>query len=143
VYDVRVLSANYSSTDRPLSPASYAIDWSSTSSTTRRNQQTKYKSLLDALDLESDEYMKDVVDSRAGGDANGTIKYNSQWSQANSTELHQAVLPNTVEHYNQKEYINRATKFIYKLRGKEGITVTSLESEGWTKPTAQGKSNFE
>jgi hypothetical protein len=55
------LSANYSSTDRPLAPASYAINWDSTSSTTRKNYQTKYKALLDALGLESDEYMKDVV----------------------------------------------------------------------------------
>lgn len=142
VYDVRVLSANYSSTDMPLSPASYAMDWTSGNSTYTQ-YQSKYNGLLEALGLEYDLYVTDVVTERSGGDATGTIRYNQQWSTSNTTELYLSTLPNTVEHTNQKEYINRASNFIYKLKGKSGMTVTALESDGWTKPTAEGKANFE
>jgi hypothetical protein len=63
---------------------------------------------LTNLGLDSDLYIADVVPStpgRDGGDASGTIKYDQKWS---NTILKEATLPNTKEHTNQKEYINRA-----------------------------------
>ena len=76
VYDVRVLSADYSSTDLPLGPAKYAYDYYY--SETVKNRQYKYNSLLTELGLEADTFVSDVVPSREGGNPNGTIKYDSK-----------------------------------------------------------------
>ena len=140
VYDVRVLSASYSSTDMPLGPAIYALDFTLNSS--KRPEQTTYKALLEALGLDSALYVSDVATLRSGGDAGGTIYYNQKWDKDDPTELYLATLPNTIEHENQKDYINRANLFIDALRGQKGMTVRSLEDYGWTKPTAAGKANF-
>lgn len=138
VYDVRVLSANTSSTDVPLGPATYAFDFSN--DTYYKPRQMKYKAFLDAIGLDSDLHVKDVITERNGGDANGTIYYNQKWS---NIDLHKATLPNTTELANQKEYINRANLYIDKLKNVNGMTVRAIESYGWTKPTAEGKANFE
>jgi hypothetical protein len=98
VYDVRIISANYSSTDLPMSPASYAINYYNDS--TKKQQQTKYKALIDALGgMSFDDYTKDVSTDRVGGDASGTITYDMKW---NSVDLAKATLPNTNEHEYQK-----------------------------------------
>ena len=138
VYDVRVLSADYSSTDLPLGPAKYAYDYYY--SETVKNRQYKYNSLLTELGLEADTFVSDVVPSREGGNPNGTIKYDSK---IENVPLEDVKLQNTQERIIQKEYINRANQFIFKLRGKNGMTVTYLEDDGFDKPTVNGKSNFE
>lgn len=138
VYDIRVLSKDFSSTDMPLGPATYAIDfdWDKT----RSIPQEKYKALLEKLGLDATTFMGDVIDKREGGSPNGTIRYNST---IDSVSLHDYVLKNTEERILQKNYIKRAMQFISKIKGKEGITVTGLESDDFDKPTAQGKANFE
>ena len=138
VYDVRVLSANYSSTDLPLSAASYALNYST--GNTYKIRQASYLNLLSDLGLTSDHYTHDVVESRTGGNASGTIEYNKPYDVK---DLANAVLANTIEHEIQKEYIKRAQDYIYKLRGKDGFTVNNLEDAGWVKPTREGKAKFE
>ena len=140
IYDVRVLSSDYSSTDLPLSPATYASDWEATNN--QKLKQTKYQALLTALGIEPTSF-GDVVAERTGGDASGTIYYNSTWSGSNTTELYKATLPNISEKTNQFEYINRANLYIDKLWGKNGMSVRFIESDDWSKPTPQGKANFE
>ena len=140
VYDVRVWSAKYSSTDMPLSPSDYALSYSS--NIDKKAFQTKYIALLEALGLDPDLFINDVVSSRDGGDANGTIKYDSVWT-GTSIDLHLATLPNTVEHSNQKAYIDRASEYLYKLSTVNATNVKALEDEGWVKPTAEGKAKFE
>lgn len=140
VYDVRVLSSSFSSTDVPMGPAKYALNY--TNNSTKKLQHEKYISLLNTLGIVADDYMKDVVESRTGGDATGIIKYDSKWN-GNGADLADATLPNTVERINQKEYIKRAEQFIFKLKNKDGFTVTSLEASDFDKPTAEGKANFE
>ena len=141
VHDVRILSANYSSTDVPMGPSKYALNYYN--STSKKLQHEKYISLLGALGLDADTYMTDVVQSRTGGDATTPISYDSKWNGVSGTDLADATLPNTVERINQKEYIRRAEQFIFKLRGKSGFTVTGLELDDFDKPTAAGKANFE
>ena len=139
VYDVRVLSANYSSTDVPLAPSKYAIGFYN--STDRTTKQTKYVALLTALGLNSDTYCADALTTdRNGGTPSGTITYASK---VNGVALENVVLQNTTERIIQKEYINRASDFIFKLKGKSGMSVTALEADGFDKPTAAGKANFE
>jgi hypothetical protein len=97
--------------------------------------------LLKALGLDSDIYCADVSTSdRNGGIPNGTITYDSK---VNNVALENVVLQNTTERIIQKEYINRANNFIFKLKGKSGMSVTALESDGFDKPTADGKAKFE
>ena len=143
VHDVRVLSAGYSSTDVPMGPASYAEGFSSQSSqASQRSKQVIYNALLDAIGLSSVDYISDVVASndREGGNASGTIKYNSQMS---STDLYLAKLPNTKEHTYQKEYIDRASAFLHKIKPYTSISFNTLETDGWSKPTQEGKQRFE
>jgi hypothetical protein len=133
-----VLSANYSSTDVPMSPAKYAMNY--TYDVDVKSRQIKYNALLEALGLSVDTYVRDVVESRNGGDPGGTIKYDTKLE---NTELHEAVLSNTTERINQKEYIRLASRFISKLKGKGDITISELENENFDKPTAEGKQRFE
>lgn len=140
VYDVRVLSAEHSSNNDPLGPALYALNYTLTNN--QRMYQTKYSALLTALGLDAENYTSDIVSERAGGNANGTIKYDSKWSGTTGTDLHTATLPNTVELTNQYGYINKANNFIFKLKNTPGLTVTYIENDGWVKPTAEGKARF-
>jgi hypothetical protein len=137
VHDVRVLSANYSSTDVPMSPAKYAVDYNYEVDV--KSKQIKYNALLNALGLSVDLYTSDVATNREGGEPSGVIKYDTKLE---STDLHNALLNNTTERIKQKEYIKRASSFLSKLKGKGGITVSELESENFDKPTVEGKQRF-
>jgi hypothetical protein len=138
VYDVRVLSADYSSTDVPMAPAKYAMTFST--SNTLRQKQIAYNAVLTNLGLNPDTYYTDVVVSRMDGTPNGTIYYNTT---SDGVALHEYKFKNTKELTDQMAYIHRAHNFLYKLKGKPGLSITALEADGFTKPTATGKSNFE
>lgn len=138
VHDVRVLSANYSSTDVPMSPAKYAVDYNYEVDV--KSKQIKYNALLNALGLSVDLYTSDVATNREGGEPSGVIKYDTKLE---NTDLYNALLNNTTERIKQKEYIKRASSFLSKLKGKGGITVSELESENFDKPTVEGKQRFE
>ena len=138
VYDVRVLSADYSSTDVPMAPAKYAFDF--TTSNTLRKKQRAYSALLTDLGLSPDSYYADVVLKRNDGTPNGTIYYNTT---SEGVALHEYKFKDTNELDNQMMYIQRAHNFLHKLKGKPGLSITSLEADGFTKPTVAGKNNFE
>lgn len=140
VYDVRVLSSEYSSTDAVMGPASYAKTFSVGNA--QRTQHIKYSDFLTALGIDSDAYVRDVATERDGNEATGTIKYDSTWT-GTSIPLHEATLPNNEEHDIQKSYITNANYFISKLKGKVNMSVNYIESDGWTTPTAEGKQRFE
>lgn len=140
LYDVRVLSAEQSSTTDPMAPSSYALGFQLTNS--QRMYQSSYKSLVEKLGFNyENDFVKDVVASRAGGSVNGALTYDTKWS-GSVTDLANATLPNTTEHQNQKTYIDRANSYLFKLKNKPGITVSYLEADGWVKPTAEGKERF-
>ncbi len=135
VYDVRVLSADYSSTQEPLGPASYAINWDNN---LRKGYQTNYSGLLSSLSLNPSNYFIDITDERKST-ANGTIVYNSTWTNS-STPLHQASLPNISELTYQKGYINRVNAYLGKLSNINGLTNYIDEDSVLTK---DGKERFE
>lgn len=137
VYDVRILSANYSSTDVPLGPSKYALNFST--QTDKKTKQAKYSALLTALGLTFDNYCQDVSADR--DIPSGTIRYNTKVS---NVDLENVALENTNERIIQKEYITRANAFIHKLRNNNSsISLNDLESDEFDKPTENGKVNFE
>ena len=142
VYDVRVLSKDFSSTNLPLSASNYASDW--TAGHSIKTRQTQYLTLLSDLGLQPDIYLMDVTLTREGGTAQGQITYDKKWNDIDS-ELYLHDLPNTKEHQFQKEYINRASQYLNKLYILDvpQVSISSLESYGWTKPTLEGKARYE
>lgn len=138
-YDVRVLSADWSSTNEPLGPSDYTLDDAYFNSSDKLRHQEQ-KDLLTKFGLNADSYISDVVSARASS-ASGTIDYNST---LNGVDLHKVQLSNSEEHNNQKQYITRANTYLTKLKQYEpSLTVTTLEEYGWTVPTKTGKLKFE
>lgn len=142
-YDVRVLSAEFSSENLPLSPAKYAVG-NSNYYGSLATSQAKYESFMVDLGLSSDVYYTDVDGGNRTDVANGTINYNAA---INGTPLDLMQLSNTSEHEYQLEYIRRAQEFISKIKNdsnnKNIISVSSLESSDFQKPTAEGKVLFD
>ena len=142
--DIRVLSANYSSTDKPLGPTYYAKNWSETSSS--RIKQDYHATIINKLGLgiDYDDYIRDVFDNthaaRSGGNANGAINYDTK---LNNQNLVDAPLSNTQEREKQYDYIRRASLFLNKLPSGNQINTSYIEPDDFTTLSYEGKSNFE
>ena len=144
VYDIRVWGSEFSSTDLPLSPAIYSEDATATTAQVdQRLKQLTYKALLEEIDPTSD-YISDVIPIQQrtdeGGIPSGTITYDCK---VDGSDLYTVKLENTNERQRQYGYITRASHFLYKLNPYTTLPVTSLEDEGWTKPTHTGKQRLE
>lgn len=139
-YDVRVLSANYSSTDVPMSYASYAINYQY--DTNLKGYQTQYRGFYEAL-ISPDAYtanIRDVKNNRNGEEASGTITYNKLWEDDGS-ELYEARLQWCDEHTYQKNYISRANTYINKLHSilPSSISYNQIDDNAITN---EGKDRF-
>lgn len=128
VYDVRVLSSEYSSTDVPLGPADYAVNNNNYYNESLINYQKTYKDILDNLSLGSEEYIKDV-----------TIRTNSSGTLYYDTPINN--LSDKQELSYQKEYLKRANEYISKLSLYNQLGSTYIENN-YNNITDVGKNNF-
>lgn len=131
IQDVRILSANQSSTNLPMAPADYANDFSSSSN--KKLQQEKYNSLLGKLVDDIDSFISDVYNNRSSI-ASGQIKYD--------LNLHNESFKITDEHDQQKDYIARANSYVAKL-SNNGIISEQYIEQDHNIITLDGKNRFE
>lgn len=137
-YDVRVLSAKASSTDYPLGPAKYGLDWGNTyaASNKKRDEQESYRNLLDGLTPENvDDFYSDVAQVHYPGwgiDTTNSITYDTTLK----------TLVNTEELELQKDYVKRANLYLSGLSAKIDTVPMYIETDS-SKLTEEGKTRFQ
>jgi hypothetical protein len=90
--------------------------------------------LLTGLSLDPTTYIKDIKANREDK-TSGQISYDSNIP---------VMLSNTTEHHTQLGYIGLAREYLKAVNSTNTgiISFPILEEEGFTKPTAEGKSRF-
>jgi hypothetical protein len=145
LYDIRVLSAGTSSTELPLSPATYLLRNGYVVQTLEdaKKIQSFQKDFLSDLSY-TDEYTSDVVqDPRTGGDATGVITYDKKWSDADTRLVSQVPLQHTTERDLQMQYIQRANNYIAKLSKYVTLGGNDFIETDAEVLTAEGKQRFD
>lgn len=142
IYDVRILSAESSSSNYPLGPADYAANYTNASgykyAEDFHKRQVSYKDLLcNQLGL-SDSYFDDIGASKRNGIPSSRIEYNSKIT-TDGTYIAERRLEHRSEKDLQRNYITLANDYLSRLNDRTNLSIVNYIDQDSTNITYAGK----